>query len=106
MTGVQTCALPIYGDKLYGSVTTANIGDAMEAAGVDIDRRKILLTDSIRNLGEYEIDIRLHPDVRGKLKLSVVRQGGPIEEIVEETKAVEESVTNDAESENAEEAKA
>ena len=94
------------GDKLYGSVTTANIGDAMEAAGVDIDRRKILLTDSIRNLGEYEIDIRLHPDVRGKLKLSVVRQGGPIEEIVEETKAVEESVTNDAESENAEEAKA
>jgi large subunit ribosomal protein L9 len=94
------------GDKLYGSVTTAHIGDAIEAAGIEIDRRKILLAEPIRNLGEFEIEIRLHPDVRGELKLTVVRQGGPIEEIVEEAEAAEESVTNDAESENAEEAKA
>lgn len=51
------------GDKLYGSVTTANIGDAMEAAGLDIDRRKILLPEPIRSLGEYDVEIKLHPDV-------------------------------------------
>ncbi|WP_319467656.1 50S ribosomal protein L9 [uncultured Pseudodesulfovibrio sp.] len=87
------------GDKLYGSVTTANIGDAMEAAGLDIDRRKILLPEPIRSLGEYDIEIKLHPDVRGELKLSVTRHGGPIEEEVEETveaEAVEESVETDA----------
>jgi len=87
------------GDKLYGSVTTANIGDAMEAAGLDIDRRKILLPEPIRSLGEYDVEIKLHPDVRGELKLSVTRHGGPIEEEVEEpveAEAVEESVETDA----------
>ena len=88
------------GDKLYGSVTTANIGDAMEAAGVNIDRRKIILADPIRSLGEFDIEIKLHPDVRAELKLNVVRHGGPIEEdvVVEETveaEAVTESVETD-----------
>ena len=86
------------GDKLYGSVTTSNIGDAMEAAGIDIDRRKILLAEPIRSLGEYDIEIRLHPDVMGELKLAVVRHGGPIVEEIEEpaekAEAVEESVAN------------
>jgi large subunit ribosomal protein L9 len=96
------------GDKLYGSVTTSNIGDAMEAAGIEIDRRKIILPEPIRSLGEYEIEIRLHPDVRGELKLTVSRHGGPVEEIeeVEETEevaeAVEESVENAEDAETAE----
>lgn len=99
------------GDKLYGSVTTSNIGDAMEAAGIDIDRRKIILSDPIRALGEYDIEIRLHPDVRGELKLSVVRHGGPVEKEIEpETEepaeeaaeAVEESVENAEDAETAE----
>jgi len=95
------------GDKLYGSVTTQNIGDAMEAAGIDIDRRKILLPEPIRALGEYDIEIRLHPDVRGELKLSVTRHGGPIEEVEVEEPVVEEAeetVATDAE--DTEEAKA
>jgi len=97
------------GDKLYGSVTTSNIGDAMEAAGIEIDRRKIILPEPIRALGEYEIEIRLHPDVRGELKLTVARHGGPIVEEVEEveeteevTEAVEESVENAEDAEIAE----
>jgi large subunit ribosomal protein L9 len=80
------------GDKLYGSVTTANIGDAMEEAGINIDRRKILLPEPIRSLGEYEVEVKLHPDVRGELKLSVTRHGGPIVEDV----AVEEAVEAEA----------
>ncbi|WP_207259844.1 50S ribosomal protein L9 [Desulfovibrio sp. Huiquan2017] len=97
------------GDKLYGSVTTTNIGDAMEAAGIEIDRRKIILAEPIRSLGEYEIEIRLHPDVRGELKLSVVRHGGPVVEEIEETEvteevaeAVEESIENAEDAETAE----
>jgi len=92
------------GDKLYGSVTTTNIGEAMDAAGVVIDRRKIMLPEPIRSLGEYDIEIKLHPDVRGELKLSVTRHGGPIEEevVVEEPVQAEESVATDAESEVAE----
>jgi large subunit ribosomal protein L9 len=98
------------GDKLYGSVTTANIGEAMEAAGIDIDRRKILLPEPIRSLGEYTIEIKLHPDVRGELKLSVLRHGGPIEEEeafdevetpTEPEEATEETVATDAQSEDA-----
>ncbi|WFS61346.1 50S ribosomal protein L9 [Pseudodesulfovibrio thermohalotolerans] len=97
------------GDKLYGSVTTVNIGDAMEAAGIEIDRRKIILPEPIRSLGEYEIEIRLHPDVRGELKLTVVRHGGSVieepvevEETEEVAEAVEESVENAEDAETAE----
>jgi len=94
------------GDKLYGSVTTANIGDAMEEAGINIDRRKILLPEPIRALGEYEVEIKLHPDVRGELKLAVTRHGGVIEEeayteVETADEATEESVATDAESEEA-----
>ena len=95
------------GDRLYGSVTTTNIGDAMDEAGVVIDRRKILLPEPIRALGEYDIEIKLHPAVRGELKLSVVPHGGPIEEdVVEEPVKVEEAVADDAESEDTETEKA
>lgn len=96
------------GDKLYGSVTSSNIGDAMEAAGIDIDRRKIMLAEPIRALGEYDIEIKLHPDVRGELKLSVIRHGGVNAEAFDEVEtpeepeeATEESVASDAESEDA-----
>lgn len=63
------------GEKMYGSVTAANVADALLAQGVDIDRRKIDMPDAIRALGEYEVEIRLHPDVRGVLKLRVVKHG-------------------------------
>ena len=76
-------------DKLYGSVTAVNIGDAMAELGVDIDRRKIELDEPIRSLGEYEIEIKLHPDVRGVLQLSVVKHGG--QAALEEAQAEEEA---------------
>ncbi len=71
------------GDKLYGSVTTSNIGDSLAEKGLDIDRRKIILTEPIRALGEYTVEIRLHPEVRGELKVSIIRHGQPLE-VVEE----------------------
>ncbi len=97
------------GDKLYGAVTAANIGDALAEAGVEIDRRKIVLSDPIRSLGEFDIEVKLHPEVRGELKLTVVKHIRPGEETEEapaeeaEAEVVEAEVA-DAESEESAEA--
>ena len=61
-------------DKLYGSVTTALIAEALAAKGVDIDRRRILLDSPIRSLGEYAVRVRLHADVVAELALNVVAE--------------------------------
>ena len=45
--------------------------------GIEIDRRKIDMPDAIRALGEYDVEIRLHPDVKGELKLRVIKHGQP-----------------------------
>ncbi|MDP3427706.1 MAG: 50S ribosomal protein L9 [Humidesulfovibrio sp.] len=68
------------GDKLYGSVTAVNIADALLEQGIEIDRRKIDMPDAIRSLGEYDVEIRLHPDVKGELKLRVIKHGQPEKE--------------------------
>ncbi len=58
-------------DKLYGSVTTMDISEALEKEGITIDRRKIVLDKPIKSLGEYEVMIKLHPKVSGTLKVVV-----------------------------------
>ena len=63
------------GDKLYGSVTAQHIADVLAEQGIDIDRRKIEMPEAIRALGEFDIIVRLHPDVHGELKLRVVKHG-------------------------------
>jgi large subunit ribosomal protein L9 len=70
------------GDKLYGSVTSGIIADKLAEQGVEIDRKKIVLNDPIRSLGNYEIEVKLLPELRGKVQVSVVRQGGNEEEAV------------------------
>jgi large subunit ribosomal protein L9 len=63
-------------EALYGSVTTADIADAVRAKGFDIDRRKIQLQDPIKKLGEYDVPVKLHRDVITRLKVRVVAEGG------------------------------
>jgi large subunit ribosomal protein L9 len=60
--------------KMYGSVTTKDIEDAFAAAGVKIDRKKIVLADAIKALGSYEIPIKLHASVNGTLKVNVTKK--------------------------------
>jgi large subunit ribosomal protein L9 len=60
-------------DKLYGSVTSMDLAQAMADQGVDIDRRKIRLEEPIKALGDYDVTIKLHAEVAAKLKVSVVR---------------------------------
>lgn len=59
------------GDKLFGSVTSKDLSEALAAEGFDLERKKILLDEPIKNLGLFEVPIRLHPEVLGKIKVEV-----------------------------------
>jgi large subunit ribosomal protein L9 len=60
--------------RLFGSVTNIQIEKALKAKGLNVERRKIHLPEPIKNLGEYEVPIRLAADVTVPLKLSVVAE--------------------------------
>ncbi|HYY25338.1 MAG TPA: 50S ribosomal protein L9 [Candidatus Udaeobacter sp.] len=62
--------------RLFGSVTNIQIEKALKAKGLNVERRKIHLPEPIKNLGEYEVPIRLAADVTVPLKLSVVAEDG------------------------------
>lgn len=57
--------------KLFGSVTSARIGELLAEKGFEIDRRRITLSDPIRALGEHAVPIKLHRDVVATVKLIV-----------------------------------
>jgi len=59
---------------LFGSVTSLDVGEALEKAGYHIDRRKILLEDPIKQLGEYSVPVRLHRDVTASVTVQVVAE--------------------------------
>ncbi|GIG71037.1 50S ribosomal protein L9 [Phytomonospora endophytica] len=60
------------GGRLFGSVTPAEIVDAVKAAGGPaLDRRRIELTSPIKALGQYQVAVRLHPEVTAGFKLDV-----------------------------------
>jgi large subunit ribosomal protein L9 len=57
---------------LYGSVTSADIADALAARDITIDRRKIQLVDPIRSLGDHVVPVKLHREVTANIKLKIV----------------------------------
>ncbi len=61
-------------DKLFGSVTSQNIADALKEQGYDIDKRKVLLEEPIKSLGIYSVNIKLHTDVEATVKVWVVKE--------------------------------
>ncbi len=61
-------------DKLFGSVTSQDIADQLLNQNVEIDKRKILLEEPIKALGLYTVDVKLHPEVTGKIKVWVVKK--------------------------------
>ena len=62
-------------EALYGSVTTADITEALAAKGFEIDRRKLQLVEPIKRLGEYDVLLKLHRDVTAHVKVKVVAEG-------------------------------
>lgn len=62
------------GDKLFGSVSSRDIEDALKAKGVNVDRKKIHLAEPIKTLGDYSVEVKLGQGVHGKIKVHVVSQ--------------------------------
>ncbi len=67
------------GGTLFGSVTSMDVAEAIQAKGYEIDRRKIVLKDPIKETGEYTVKVKLHRDVVLEIPVTVTAEGGPAE---------------------------
>ena len=61
-------------DRLYGSVTASDIQRKLEEMGIHVEKRKIDLAEPIRELGEFRVGIKIHPDVRPEIVITVVKE--------------------------------
>lgn len=71
--------------RLFGSVTNMDIADALREKDLTVDRKDIVLTEPIKNLGEFEVSVKLHQDVTPVIRVTVLPEEGEIPE-----KAMEE----------------
>jgi large subunit ribosomal protein L9 len=90
---------------LFGSVTALDIAEALKERGLTVERRRIGLREHIKEVGDYDITIKLHRDVTPSIKVLVRKEGAPEAQAEEEVTAVEaapeaesaETETTDAE---------
>ena len=61
-------------DRIFGSVTTADIADRLKEQGIDVDKRKIMLEEPLKQLGVYNVPIKLFQDVEAKVKVWVEKK--------------------------------
>lgn len=61
-------------DQLFGSVTSKDIAEALEKQGYSIERRKIVLDEPIKTLGEFKVPLRLHKEVQAEITVHVVKE--------------------------------
>lgn len=74
------------GGTLFGSVTSMDIAEALQAKGYEIDRRKISLKDAIKETGEYTVKVKLHREVTLEVPVTVTAEGGEEVEAAPEKK--------------------
>jgi len=63
-------------DVLYGSVTSSDIAEALAKKGFELDRRKLVLQEPIKKLGDFTIPVKLHREVTAQVKVRVIAEGG------------------------------
>jgi large subunit ribosomal protein L9 len=61
-------------DKIYGSVSVGDISQALEEAGVEIERKMIKLTEPIKSVGEFQVPVKVHADVTAEVTVQVVKE--------------------------------
>jgi large subunit ribosomal protein L9 len=61
-------------DKLFGSVTSADIAELLKEKGFDVDKKSIELTEQLNKLGLYTVHVHLHPEIVAKLKVLVEKE--------------------------------
>jgi large subunit ribosomal protein L9 len=94
-------------DKLYGSITSADIANELKnATGLEIDKRKIELEEPIRQLGSYEIALKLGKDIAPKIKVTVTEEEAEEKPPKKEKKAAKKKAAPKAEEKAAKEKKA
>lgn len=93
------------GGTLFGSVTSMDIAAALQAKGYEIDRRKIVLKDAIKETGEYTVKVKLHREVILEVPVVVTAEGGEATEAKAERKGkkAKAEVKDDTAAEAAEE---
>lgn len=72
-----SCTIPVQvgeEDRLYGSVTAADIAKSLAALGHEIDRKQVALAEPIKQLGVYTVDVKLHREVAAPIKVWVVKE--------------------------------
>ena len=79
------------GGTLFGSVTSMDIADALKAKGYEIDRRKIQLKDTIKETGEFTVNVKLHREVNLEIPVTVTAEGGAAEEKTDKKAKAENS---------------
>jgi large subunit ribosomal protein L9 len=62
-------------DKLFGSVSTGDIADALKAGGIEVEKRAIHMKEPIKALGVHTVEVKLLPEVTTNLKVWVVKEG-------------------------------
>jgi large subunit ribosomal protein L9 len=62
-------------EQLYGSVTAVDIADFLKGKGFEVDRRKLILPEPIKTIGEHTVPLKLHREVTVSLKVQVVKEG-------------------------------
>ena len=60
------------GDKMYGSVTTQDVADALSAIGYTVDKKKVTLHETIKSLGLYDADVWCYKETVAKIKINVI----------------------------------
>jgi len=61
-------------DQLFGSVTSADIAEALEKKSFHIDRRKIQLHEPLKSVGEFDVPVKLHKDVTTHVKVVIEKE--------------------------------
>lgn len=61
------------GDKLHGSVSNIDIAEALAAAGVEVDRKAVVLSEPIRNIGVFQVGVKVMRGIEAKVKVYVIR---------------------------------
>ena len=61
-------------DRLFGSVTNADIAEALQKEGLEIDKKKVVLEEPIKTLGIYKVPLKPHPEVTAHVKVWVVKE--------------------------------
>jgi large subunit ribosomal protein L9 len=82
------------GGQLFGSVTSMDIAQALQAKGYEIDRRRIVLKDTIKETGEYTVSVKLHREVALEIPVTVRGEGEeakPAAAATEETASTEDT---------------